>query len=257
MRASAVLVDMRDPANARAAAWELERGNILYFANGVLPSPGDQDFLRTELPKTLSLKNISYHVRGNYLSGMRASRAVRDRTKRILREYQGAVAERLGSYLPAYAAHWQPGKTNFRPLEEQGRKLSRRSSNELLHVDAFASGATHGDRILRFFSNVHPSSPRVWRTAGHFVELWREMGGHKERVAPGVLDRLYSSALHRIGLLGLPQAEMLDSSPYDRRMRQIHNRLKDDRAFQADAARAGRCLPMSSAMLWRAASTPW
>jgi len=218
-----------------AAAEHLERGDVLVFPLGLVPTPSaeDQDFLRTELPRALRLKNISYHVRGDYLSGLRGSIDVMERTRAVLRDWQAAVQEALGEFLPAYAAGWRPGKTNFRPVEERGRDLPRRSSNEYLHVDAFASGATHGDRVLRFFANIHPDSTRVWRTAGHLADLVARYGEGRVRVTPTVLDRAWSCVARGLALL-VPAAELLETSRYDRAMRRLHNRLKDDDTFQAD-----------------------
>lgn len=240
MRALAALVDMSRAVPAERAAEHLERGDVLVFPPGLAPAPtaAEQDFLRTELPRALRLKNISYHVRGDYLTGLRATPDVAARTRMILRDWQAAVERALGACLPAYAAGWRAGKTNYRPVEERGRNLSRRSSNEYLHVDAFASGATHGDRILRFFTNLHRDSPRVWRTAGHLADLLSSHGPGPVRVTPTPLDRVWSALVQALSR-PVPAAEMLDSSRYDRTMRRIHNRLKDDDAFQAEVASQG------------------
>ena len=59
---------------------------------------------------------------------------------------------------PDFVPGWTLGTTSFRSIEEQGRKLKPRSSNELVHIDAGAYGATNGARILRFFVNIHPTA---------------------------------------------------------------------------------------------------
>ena len=101
---------------------------------------------------------------------------------------------------------WTLGTTSFRSIEEQGRKLPPRSSNELVHIDAGAYGATNGARILRFFVNIHPTRDRVWGTKGSFraimsrhPELWDAAKGGKPRVTidKGPLDKLYSGARRR------------------------------------------------------------
>jgi hypothetical protein len=222
----------------------LEQGAILLFPPGLLPLPAEEDleFLRGELAARMTLKNVSYHPRGDYLSGLEG--AVRERATAILRAHGRAAAAFLGRILPRYAALWEAGKVNFRPLEEHGRELSRHSSNELLHVDAFASGATHGARTLRFFTNVHPTEPRVWRSAGLFPELFREFGRSAGIVplpgrglAEGPLDRLRTGLVRFLARRGLPQALTIDSSPYDRAMKRLHDALKDDDAFQRDLER--------------------
>jgi len=232
---------------ASGVAVSLEHGAIVQLPEGALPLPSEADleFLRERLAELLALKNVSYHPVGDYLSGIQGDGEARERTRGILRRHQAEVAGLLGRLLPEYAEAWRPGKVNYRPLEQRGRKLSRHSSNELLHVDAFASGATHGDRTLRFFTNVNPTVPRVWKSAGLFEELLREFGpragvpparGLEERL----LDRALSALVRSISALGLPQAMTVDTSPYDRAMRRMHNFLKDDDAFQDDAGRCAR-----------------
>ena len=75
------------------------------------------------------------------------------------------------------------GTCSFRPIEEKGRNLKSHASNELVHVDAGAYGATNGDRILRFFVNVNPDRDRVWATKGSFQDMIERYG---ERA--GLLD---------------------------------------------------------------------
>jgi len=226
------------------AAAHLEEGAVLLFEPGSLELPPEEDlaFLREELAERMTLKNISYHPRGDYLSGLKGP--ARERTRAILREHNRRATALLGPLLPRYAAAWTPGKVNFRPLEEEGRALSRHSSNELLHVDAFATGATHGGRTLRFFTNIHATEPRVWKSAGLFPELFAEFGGaagllpmRPGRLEEGPLDRTLSALLGGLARLGLPQAATVDTSPYDRAMKRMHDTLKDDDGFQADAAR--------------------
>lgn len=230
-------------------AARLEGGAIVRFEPGALPLPSEEDqrFLRERLGELISLKNVSYHPRGRYLSGLKGAGPERERTLGILADHHAAVEAFLAPLLPRYAAAWSRGKVNFRPLQERGRNLSRHSSNELLHVDAFASGATHGGRTLRFFTNIHPTESRVWKSAGLFPELYQEFG-ERAGIRPlggsglreGPLDRTLSGFLRTLAGLGLPQALTVDSSPYDRAMKRMHDALKDDPAFQADEARFER-----------------
>lgn len=234
------------PPGAPTPARRLESGEILLFAPGRLPLPTEDElvFLRDELGSLMTLKNISYHPEGDYLSGMKRVPEAAARTRDVLREHGARVAGFLGALLPEYARDWRLGKVNFRPLQERGRAIARHSSNELVHVDAFASGATHGDRVLRFFTNVHPTEPRVWRSAGLFPELYREFGARagiadlgRGGLAPGAPERAWSGLLHALARLGLGRALMADTSPYDRAMKRLHDELKDDAAFQEDVGR--------------------
>ena len=157
-------------------AERLERGEVVVFAPGVLPLPSDDDllFLRKELGDLITLKNISYHPNDGHLSGIKRDPVRKERTRRILHAHNLAVQSLLSRALPEYAGEWRTEKVNFRPIQEKGREIRARSSNERIHTDAFASGATHGARILRFFTNIHPEEPRVWKSAGLFPELARE-----------------------------------------------------------------------------------
>jgi hypothetical protein len=138
--------------------------------------------------------------------------------------------------MPTLTRGWTVGTSSFRPLEEKGRGLSAHASNELIHVDAGAYGATHGDRILRFFVNLNPARERVWISKGPFAELWRRHA-QDAGLAPAPLDaplpeKLWSRAVRGLSR-AFPLARVVDSSPYDRRMRKFHNWMKDTPSFQA------------------------
>jgi hypothetical protein len=165
---------------------------------------------------------------------------VRDRIERILRTHGQRVEAFLRRVTPDYVPGWTLGTTSFRSIEEQGRKLKPRSSNELVHIDAGAYGATNGARILRFFVNIHPTRDRVWGTKGGFGSL---LARHRELVAAakggrdrvvldkGPLDRLYSGMVTALSKV-YPLFQVIDSSPYDRSMRRIHNYMKENPAFR-------------------------
>jgi len=221
----------------------LERGEILVFPKGALPLPSEDDlvFLRRELGSLLTLKNISFHPNDGTLSGIRRDPPRKERTRRILREYNRGVEELLGGALPEYGGRWRIEKVNFRPIQEEGRTLRPRSSNERIHTDALASGATHGARILRFFTNIHPTEPRVWKSGGLFPGLATEFAAKARYDRPvalrsGPMGRAWSGFL-RLASRAIPPAILADTSPYDRAMLRLHNALKDDERFQADLAR--------------------
>src|SRR5690606_7169119 len=125
----------------------------------------------------------------------------RRRVETILRTHGQPVEAWLRRMLPDYVQGWTGGTTSFRPIEEEGRKPPPRSSNELVHIDGGAYGATQGARILRFVVNVHPERERVWGTKGSFAELmsrhdalWNAARDGKDalRLDNGALDALYS-----------------------------------------------------------------
>src|SRR5260370_39158447 len=124
--------------------------------------------------------------------------------------------------MPGFTRDWVPGTSSFRPVEEQGRGLSPHASNELIHVDAGAYGATHGDRILRFFINLNPSTERVWLSKGTFPELWRkhgaEAGVRAGDLEPALPERAFSDLLRAAGRV-FPMLRGVETSPYHLRIR--------------------------------------
>src|SRR5262252_7614559 len=184
----------------------MERADVVFYDRSPveLPDTSDLDFMRTGLPRELQVKNISYHPESDSIPRFEAAPEVRDRIERILRTHGQRVEAFLRRMTPDFVPGWTLGTTSFRSIEEQGRKLKPRSSNELVHIDAGAYGATNGSRILRFFVNIHPSRDRIWGTKGGFgtlLERHRELveaaKGGRERVVldKGPLDRLYSGLI--------------------------------------------------------------
>jgi hypothetical protein len=231
------LVKPDEPSAALSDA--LERGCVVRFESCPigLPDGPDQAFLRDELAPFLRKKNVSYYPEAGKLTGLQAPASVRDRAARILREHSERVQSYLRTAMPDLTAGWQPGTSSFRPIEEEGRGLSAHASNERIHVDAGAYGATHGDRILRFFVNLNPERERVWISKGPFQEVLEKYGAEAGVLGgglrPALPERVLSSAL-RAARGVFPMARVIDSSPYDRRMRKFHNWMKDTPSFQAE-----------------------
>jgi hypothetical protein len=231
-------------AGPRDISDALEQGAIVFFPETPVPAPDpdDQAFLRSELAAALKQKNASYHPEADSVRGITGDQALADRTRRILADHGRRVEAFLHEAVPGFTENWTLGTCSFRPLQERGRNLKPHASNELVHIDAGAYGATHGDRILRFFVNLNPEEDRVWATKGSFPELYARLGdaaglGSRSaggRLVPSSLDRLRSGLLRRLATAGLPLARMLDSSPYDRMMRRFHNYMKDTPEFQSD-----------------------
>ena len=221
----------------------LERGSIVFFPKSPVPLPDAEDlaFFREELPKRLKLKNISYHPEDGKTRGLDSDDSeMVERVNRTLKTVSDDITAFLQKTAPRLTRNWTVGTSSFRPMEEQGRNLSAHASNELIHVDAGAYGATHGDRILRFFINVNPVDDRVWATKGSFPELLAEHGeraglGYRDAgpdyLTEGPLDHLRSGLIN-LAAHGIPVLKVLDSSPYDRAMRKFHNYMKDTPSFQ-------------------------
>jgi hypothetical protein len=242
---TATLVRLEESSAFPAIADRLEEGHIVHFPRCPFPLPKeeDQEFLRREMPNHLGRKNISYHPETGGVHGLKADRAMTQKVIGILKAYSQSVEDFLKSFAPTLTKDWQVATCSFRPMEEQGRQLSAHASNELIHVDAGAYGATHGDRILRFFVNINPKEDRVWISKGAFPKLLAthgtaagfRAGGLGSGIEEGPLGRFYSSGLRGLSRLGLPLGQVLDTSPYDRAMRRFHNYLKDTPEFQNSA----------------------
>jgi hypothetical protein len=225
----------------------LERGEIVHFPRCPIELPGEADlgFLREDLPGRLRNKNISYHPEIDSVPGLKAEPETVARAQRILKQHAERVEAFLQRTMPTITRDWTVGTSSFRPIQERGRDLSPHASNELVHIDAGAYGPTHGDRILRFFVNVNPVEDRVWATRGAFPVLYARYGRaagvtpdarRRASLERGALDRLRTGLLRTVAAAGLPQAMLIDSSPYDRTMRQFHNFMKDEPGFRDDTS---------------------
>jgi hypothetical protein len=240
----------------------LERAEVVFFERSPveLPSAEDLEYLRNGLPGALKTKNLSYHPESDSVPRFEAPAEVQRRVEDILRTHGKRVEAYLRRALPDYADAWTMGTTSFRAAEERGRKLKPRSSNELVHVDAGAYGATNGARILRFFVNVHPERERVWGTKGSFAalmdrhaELWdaADRGSGRLSLEKSPLDRLYSGLIDGASR-AYPLFKVIDSSPYDRAMRRIHNHMKEAPSFRdsPEGYREIRFPPLSAWMVF-------
>jgi hypothetical protein len=225
----------------------LERGAIVYFPRSPVPLPSDDDlsFCREQLPGLLKLKNISYHPETGRVHGLDTdNQAVAQGVHVILATMNNDIADFLSRTAPSLTKDSIVGTCSFRPIQEKGRNLKPHASNELVHIDAGAYGATNGGRILRFFINVNPDEDRVWATKGTFPELFGRYGAtakiRPEHVTENYLhkrpwDHLRTGLVNGLASVGLPMAKVLDSSPYDRVMRKFHNFMKDTPSFQEDS----------------------
>lgn len=255
---------LEDFSNASSEEIEdaLETGRVVYFPRPPIEIPDETDleWLRSGLDANLKAKNLSYHPESDSIPRFDADAETKQRVERLLRQHGERVAAFWRRVLPDFIPGATFGTTSFRPVEEQGRDLKPRSSNELVHIDAGAYGATNGARILRFFVNVHPSRDRVWGTKGSFEDLmrrhaplWAAAKGGKPRVPvrKGAFDRIYSSLVSTASK-AYPLLRVIDSSPYDRSMRRIHNYMKETEDFKQ--SRSGyqeiRFPPMSAWMVF-------
>jgi hypothetical protein len=211
----------------------LESGDILFFpASPPLLTEADKAFLVTQ--KQVSgthHKNISYRPLEDRLKGVDQHDAEqRVRVHEVMRAFSQRAIGFMGAFLNKYASEWKIDFASFRPMEESGRKVALHSRNDLLHFDSFPTRPSHGDRLLRIFTNIHPDRARVWVTTDHFEAL---AGQFAERVGlhhkPSAMATCGAVTTRIAAKLGLP---VIDRPPYDRFMLKIHHAMKEDAAFQ-------------------------
>jgi hypothetical protein len=212
----------------------LETGDILYFPTSppILPEH-DQKFLVTQKQAKASFhKNISYRPLEDRLKGIdHENDADRMRVQGIMRGYSQRAIAFMSAFLRRYAESWKIDFASFRPIEESGRRVALHSRNDLLHFDSFPTRPSHGDRLLRIFTNIHPDRARVWITTDHFETLARQfahrIGLHRK---PGALHAWKSMTLRAAARLGVP---VVDRPLYDQFMLRFHHAMKEDAGFQS------------------------
>jgi len=210
------------------AAEELERGNILFFPRTPFAlQEDDRRFLLDQKQTGAGYhKNIAYRPGEDRLTGSGKMKGAA-KLKRILRAYSDWAANFLGELIPEYDGKWTRDFASYRSIEEKGRAARLTARNDLAHVDAFPTRPTHGDRILRVFTNINPSQSRVWITSETFAglaERFARQVGIPSAPAPG------AESFQRLArALGIRQ---WTRSPYDAFMLRFHDFLKRNTEFQ-------------------------
>ncbi|HKV47697.1 MAG TPA: Kdo hydroxylase family protein [Candidatus Acidoferrales bacterium] len=217
---------------ARAYCDLLERGQILFFREPPFElSAADREFLlQQEWAEMRMHKNISYRPGEDLLKGIKGNAETVSKVHEIMRRYSTNVIGFLKQFLAPYAGKWTIDFASFRPFEEERRGLPLHKRNDLLHVDAFPSRPTRGGRILRVFTNVNPTTSRVWNTLDDFGAIARahaENAGLR-RIAEqdGFLQRTVQSVGHAFGIRGMGRTR------YDMFMLRFHDYLKENVEFQ-------------------------
>lgn len=234
-------------ASSRSLCEHLERGDILLLTpTPYHPSEEDSDFLRSQKQsQSGSHKNIAYKPHLGKITGVdTVSDANAERMRRILETYSKQALALLSKLLPDYSRYWKVDYASYRPVEEQGRQLPISHRNDLMHLDAFPTRPTHGGRILRAFTNLHPNRDRVWGTGEPFEDLaahYAVQAGLNRVTNP--LAAVRRRAVLSGRLLGL---RVPDRSPYDEFMLRFHHYLKSNETFQQEGQRDTATFPPGS-----------
>lgn len=219
------------------AADALETGKLLYAPQ--LPfelSEAERRFLSPDCLDGKS-KNVSFRPDSGALKGTRCQGSERDELLGMLRRYYGRASDLLKALCPGYGDNLLAGFTSFRPAEIAGRAASWRHDDTRLHVDAFPSRPMQGLRILRVFTNVNPQTPRVWRVGEPFEQAAAKLLPGIKPARPGTASLLYWLRIVK-----------WKRTAYDHFMLGIHDGMKADSNYQADAPQT--CLDIPPGTTW-------
>ena len=223
-RVSAVVSIARDAAAAQRSATALEDGDVLLVTDAAFDADASERELFTPAIAGSS-KNVSYDPAARRVDGSAASGRALDVLTAMLARFSDGARALVDELLPRYRGRIARRRASFRPVEIAGRATSWRKDDTRLHIDAFPASPVQGRRILRVFTNVNPAGrPRVWRIGGRFEAI-------AERFAPCLRAPMPGSA----SLLHWLHVTKSRRTPYDALMLQLHDRMKEDAAFQRDS----------------------
>jgi len=223
----------------------LESGNILFFPKTLFAFPQeDLDFLLAQKQTgSAHRKNIAYKPEADKITNfVKSSKEQELQLLNIMRNYSKRATLFLTQLLNPYASHWNLDYASFRPFQEKGRPLRLRARNDLLHVDSFPTRPMHGNRILRFFTNINPNESRYWTTSLPFEQLATLFGG-KALPFPSSNRTLFKKIKEVAHSMGLP---ITLRSPYDTFMLSMHNFLKENDDFQKNCPKDYWVFPPNS-----------
>ena len=225
-------------AHAAPATARLESGNVVCAERGFFTVGAAERELFS--PSVLARgKNVSFDPATGNVGGSALTGAMAETLRGMLSRFSDEAHAWAVETCPEYAAHLVRGRTSFRPVEIAGRPSSWRKDDTRLHIDAFPATPVQGRRILRVFANVNPNGrPRSWRVGDTFDAVGRHFAPQLKMPLPGA--RLVLSALR---ITKTPR------SAYDALMLQLHDRMKEDTAYQERAPQMSFDFPAGSAWL--------
>ncbi|MDB6061935.1 MAG: 3-deoxy-D-manno-oct-2-ulosonic acid (Kdo) hydroxylase [Verrucomicrobiaceae bacterium] len=198
----------------------LEAGKILYFYSLAFSfSDFEKKFLS---PHWLdgSRKNIS--LQGDTVRGARGDESDLQQLATMMSRFAGQATQLVQTLFPQYGEQLRTARTSYRPARVTHRKASWRKDDSRLHVDAFPSRPSHGERILRVFTNVNPhGEARVWQAGESFADAAQHFLPRIRKPLPG------SAAL--MAALGITKGKR---SEYDHIMLHLHDEMKADSEYQ-------------------------
>jgi len=212
-----------DEALRQQLAWALELGKVLYFPQLSFELYDDELALLSPTLLSGERKNIS--LEHGEVRGAGGPPETRRQLAQMMGRFSEQADQLVRGLFPRYDAQLHGARTSFRPAVIDHRNLSATKDDSRLHVDAFPSRPNRGERILRVFCNVNAAdTPRRWR-----------MGEPFEQAAQRFLPRIRRPLPGSAGLLSTLGITKGRRSEYDHIMLSLHDRMKRDAAYQADA----------------------
>jgi hypothetical protein len=212
-------------AQQQACLSHLEHGGILFLPHlGFNMSPDEMRFLSPDWSDGKS-KNIYLAGSERKIKGAKGNVGELTAMSALIERYSQNATALISHLLPSYMPHAKPANTSLRCVEAAGRKSSWRKDDRRLHADAFPSKPTHGERILRIFTNVNPhNKPRVWSVGEPFADM-------AAKFLPK-LPKYNASQAKWLKLLGITKTLR---GEYDYIMLHLHDLTKADADYQANA----------------------
>jgi len=202
---------------ARALAG-LEGGAVVFFPNLAFAlAEKEKQFLDAGVSDGKA-KNISLDPSGKLQSTSLTGKPAKDLAAMMAR-FADSTSSLVAGLLPYRDI--ERARTSYRPVQVKGRSQSKISDDRLLHIDAFPSRPMRGRRILRFFANVAPTSPRHWHVGEPFEDFARTF---LPKVGPHMPGKSWL-----FDKLGVTRGRR---SRYDELMLSLHDTAKLDDAFQ-------------------------
>jgi len=225
----------------------LEKGKILFFPHLPFALSANEIALLDPNLVDPKRKNISFQPLKNRLTGV----AITERlpaVRQLLERYYQESCRLVAAVLPLYrqTLHSPTNTLRLHPIAGWRNNTSWRKDDSRLHVDAFPSRPTHGQRILRIFTNINPNGEnRSWRVGEPFPQL-------AQRFLPelGHYSPLNSWLLDKIGITKTRR------SHYDYLMLQLHDAMKADRDYQQHGPQLAVEFPPGSSWMCFSDQTP-
>jgi hypothetical protein len=176
---------------------------------------------------------VSYTPWTGTISGTVCTGEEAEILRKVLTRYSQAAQTLMRQLFPHYEKTLKVQRASLRPAEIAGRKSSWRKDDTRVHVDAFPTLPTHGERIIRMFCNVNPhGKPRVWRIGEPFEDVAKHF-------LPGIRRPLPGSAR----LLRLVRLTKKLRTEYDHYMLGLHDAMKSDLGYQSRVGQTPVSIP--------------